>query len=254
MAYCVSILILFITSVLAENKNCVVKLDSKAGYYVKCSGTASDEPSLEKTMSEQKPVRSGKKVGPPGPPGMKGANGKNGLNGAKGDEGPIGPVGPPGLPGPRGLMGFPGIKGDQGLIGNPGAPGEPGLPGNCIASEKVENKDKYICTQGPRGPQGIQGYPGVQGERGLQGAPGNNGEKGEKGERGRMGAVGMPGLPGSVGAIKCESNYTPWGARYLEERSSLEEIMCPYGNFLQGFKLETDSLRERYKYVCCEIS
>ena len=137
-----------------------------------------------------------------------------------------------------------------------GGQGNPGIPGNCIKKNQLTHKnDKmYHCLPGPMGPQGPKGSEGKQGKMGLAGASGMKGDQGIPGHAGRRGAVGRPGLPGSSGIISCFSHRTEWVGRFRHmDDKAFDGFFCASDQFLQGFKIEKEGIKERYNYICCKL-
>ncbi|XP_057298216.1 collectin-12-like [Hydractinia symbiolongicarpus] len=254
---CALLVIICSIHVTEARNNCRLKKHPKSqSYFLSCDGYISDNKQTRTSIRKDK--KKPKKAGPPGPPGPVGPPGKDGIDGVEGPTGPMGPTGPTGVPGRRGHTGPKGPKGSRGDVGPMGPQGPSGLPGNCIKDESLLNRDVaeklYHCLAGPQGPQGRKGDLGLQGNPGPQGPQGKSGEQGQKGDRGRRGPVGMPGLPGSSGAVSCATYYSDWIGRFSEmENKSSDGIFCPSRQFLQGFKIEKNGIKERYNYVCCKI-
>lgn len=255
-------------------KACRVKVKDKR-YVLVCNedfrkGTSERSVITRNSRKDRKSKR-----GPPGPVGPQGPPGRDGDDGKVGETGPLGPIGPAGVPGRRGPMGPQGDKGDKGTQGPQGAQGPAGLPGNCIVRPKSDgkpvpsgkvtqkepitttdsSKTLYHCLSGPIGPQGKVGEMGPPGVKGDMGPEGRQGPRGHKGDQGRRGPVGMPGIPGTVGRVTCDTFHTDWQGNFSHlDSKAFDGFFCPTGQFLQGFKIEKDGIKERYNYVCCKIT
>lgn len=144
------------------------------------------------------------------------------------------------------FQGNPGQKGDIGPIG---------LPGNCIKKSNVGKvaSPMFYCLPGRKGAQGPKGTQGLLGLTGPLGAKGLAGSKGEKGSIGQRGRIGRPGPPGDFNNFSCSPRYTAWIDLNTWETNQ-PDVYCDTREFLQGFRIEKDNSRKRYRYICCTLT
>ena len=128
--------------------------------------------------------------------------------------------------------------------------GAPGLPGFCNQSQTAAQRQRSMyCLPGAQGPQGDQGF---KGEPGLQGQKGEHGPRGQTGVPGPRGRPGRPGSPVGSTRVVCSTRYSSWvDANKWEERQP--EVFCDKQEFLQGFHLQKERARRRFKYLCCVL-